>query len=315
MTGRPPLAPGEAGAISIKATGSGSFRARVTVRDLDGSRHDITAIGKSRGAADRALQAKLKSRMPTSAVGVTAIMTVAELCAYFLEQRMMQATAQQGRTTTPGRRKRSRQLTVLPQTVGAYAAAVNSKINPLLGQLRVQEVSVGRLDTVLLGLEHSGVSTAQMRSVLSQALGLAVRHGAIAVNPMAMVTPLPREDHEVEALELQEVDLLRHLVRPEVQGTPGRRKPNKDLCEYVDVALGTGARISEVLALRWEHLDLDGEVPTVLIDGTLVEPRKGYVDRLHRTATHQGRGCPVRRPARASGRTASGSPRSRQART
>jgi integrase len=99
---------------------------------------------------------------------------------------------------------------------------------------------------------------------------------------MAMVEPMAREEHEVEALELEGVYLLRHLVLPETQGTPGRRKPNRDLCEYVEVALGTGARISEILAITWMHLDLDSEIPTMIINGTLIEPRKGYVEALHR---------------------------------
>ena len=34
--------------------------------------------------------------------------------------------------------------------------------------------------------------------------------------------------------------------------------------------LGTGARIGEILALRWEDLDLDARPSTVLIGGTLI---------------------------------------------
>lgn len=34
--------------------------------------------------------------------------------------------------------------------------------------------------------------------------------------------------------------------------------------------LATGSRIGEILALRWEDLDLAGERPTLTICGTLV---------------------------------------------
>lgn len=48
------------------------------------------------------------------------------------------------------------------------------------------------------------------------------------------------------------------------------------------VCLGTGARIGEVLAVTNELVDLDSDVPTITISGTMVEPRKGYVERHHR---------------------------------
>ena len=282
-TGRPPLAPGERGRVTTKQLGPNKFQARVVLRELDGRRRDLTVTAKSREAAQRLMEARLKERTAPSIMGITATMTVDELCDYWLSHRLKQTfTAPPVPTQRSGRRAKARVLTLKPQTVASYAAAVNSTIKPTLGALRLQELTVGRLDQVLTDLEHTGVSTAQMRSVLSQMLRVAARHGAITGNPMTLVEPPPREDREVEVLESDGVALLRHLVRPEVQGTPGRRRPNRDLCEYVDVALGTGARISEVLALRWEHVDLDAELPTVLVNGTLVEPRKGYVDTLHR---------------------------------
>jgi integrase len=283
LTGRPPLAPGEHGRISFKNLKNGKVRARVVLRDVDGATRDLVATAATRGAADRKLKAGLKARTVPSAMGITAKMRVADLCDYFLEQRLKQTfTAAEPKEKKKSGRGKGKKMPLKPQTVAAYAAVVRSTIKPTLGALRLQEVSVGRLDTVLSDLEHSGVSTGQMRSVLSQIFRMAVRHGVLSSNPMALVEPMAREEHEVEALELEGVYLLRHLVSPETQRKPGRRRPNRDLCEYVDVALGTGARISEVLALRWEHLDLDSDIPTVLINGTLVEPRKGYVEDLHR---------------------------------
>ena len=58
--------------------------------------------------------------------------------------------------------------------------------------------------------------------------------------------------------------------------------PNLDLQEIVDVLLGTGCRDGEALAIRWIDLQLDTETPTVHVCGTLVEPRKGYVEKLLR---------------------------------
>ncbi len=42
-----------------------------------------------------------------------------------------------------------------------------------------------------------------------------------------------------------------------------------DLLEAVDVFLSTGARIGQVIALRWEDVDLDTEHPSLTISGTV----------------------------------------------
>jgi integrase len=82
----------------------------------------------------------------------------------------------------------------------------------------------------------------------------------------------------------------------------GRRMPNRDLEEFVDLLLGTGMREGEGLAIR--PIDLSGlpldpaessiedgsvvggaveeTLPVLHVRGTLVEPRKGYVAKLHR---------------------------------
>jgi integrase len=68
------------------------------------------------------------------------------------------------------------------------------------------------------------------------------------------------------------------------------RMPNLDLEEFVDLLLGTGCREGEGLAIRPIDLtDLDGDLPILHVRGTLIEPRKGYVDKLHRQDTTKTR--------------------------
>lgn len=65
---------------------------------------------------------------------------------------------------------------------------------------------------------------------------------------------------------------------------------NNDLENLVDVRLGTGCREGEALAIRPRDLiDLEGPVPMLRVSGTLVEPRKGFVDELHRQDTTKTR--------------------------
>jgi integrase len=196
-------------------------------------------------------------------------MTISELGDFWLQQR-----------ETFGHSRRRGALK--PQTIAAYANTLRLIVRPALGGVRVSEVSIGLLEGVLGDLEETGLSTAQARSTLHQMLGLAARHGAIGSNPMDLVSTPLREPREVEALDLDAVRELRRLAEPETQRRPGKRGPNRDLADFVDVALGTGCRIGEVLALRWCHLDLLSELPTAEISGTLVEPRHSLVAPLHR---------------------------------
>lgn len=113
-------------------------------------------------------------------------------------------------------------------------------------------------------------------------LGLAARHGALQSSPMPLVEKPARAPREVQALDVDAVRRLRRVVDPDHQRTPGHRGPNHDLADLVDVLLGTGMRIGEVLALRWQDVDLVGDPPTVHVSATLLEPRRGHVATLTR---------------------------------
>ena len=92
-----------------------------------------------------------------------------------------------------------------------------------------------------------------------------------------------REHREVEVLSETVARHLLDVVQPKKRGKGvGGRAQNGDLADAVVFMLGTGMRIGEVLAIRAQDLWLDRELPTVHVCGTVVEPRKGYVDRLHR---------------------------------
>ena len=39
------------------------------------------------------------------------------------------------------------------------------------------------------------------------------------------------------------------------------------IADLVDLLLATGCRIGETMALKWKHLDLDADKPTMRVDG------------------------------------------------
>lgn len=101
---------------------------------------------------------------------------------------------------------------------------------------------------------------------------LAVRHGAIPTNPVRETGRLRKPRRTVVALSDEHLQAVRTAIcdwqRP-VPGKPGPRHTG-DLADIVDLMLATGARIGEILASRWEDLDLAAERPTLTICGTLV---------------------------------------------
>jgi integrase len=65
----------------------------------------------------------------------------------------------------------------------------------------------------------------------------------------------------MRALETEHLEGVRSAIRQWQQPTPGKPGPRHtgDLADIVDLMLATGARIGEILAVRWEDADLGAE--------------------------------------------------------
>lgn len=145
-----------------------------------------------------------------------------------------------------------------------YRETARRHVVPRVGALLVREATVPRMDRVVQGIAAEvGPSSAKLaRTVLTGALGLAVRHGALAANPMREASPVRVERREVRAPSSDDVRALRSDLAAD------ERAVSVDLSALVDVLLGTGARIGEALALRWQDVDL--EAGTAALTGTVV---------------------------------------------
>jgi integrase len=146
-------------------------------------------------------------------------------------------------------------------------------IKPALGNLRIREAGAGRLDKFLRQVAKDRPSAAKgAKIVLGQMFALAVRRGALTANPVRDTGRLRKPRRAVVALEMEQLEGVRSAIRKWQQPTPGKSgpQPTGDLADIVDLMLATGARIGEILAGRWEDLDLAASRPTLTICGTLV---------------------------------------------
>ena len=260
-TGRPGLEPGTNGAPWTKKGGNGRWTAAAWVRHANGARRQVTASGASKGAALRNLQRKLDTLVQPSAHGMQPNWTVRQGGRHW---RKRLENVGGGVTGRP----------LKPQTLAAYDGELTRIIEPTLGDLRLSEVTIPLIEAALTDLESQGISTLQARNVLNGVFKLAVRDGALALNPLPLVSLPAREPKEVEVLTVEQVRHLRLVVHPDYRRVPGRRRPNRDLHDVVSLLAGTGMRLGECLALRNEDVNLDAIPATVTVSGTMVEPRK-----------------------------------------
>jgi len=253
---RPPLPIGTWGKIHTrieKTDDKGkplTYRSAAKFRDHDGHVRPVTAYGKNKTAAERALLKKLQDRSKTNQSGeLTAMHKISHLID--LWEKRFEGLVADG--------KRS------PTSLDTYRRAIKNHIRPALGEIRIGEANTPRIDTVLTKIKNkAGAPTAKTcRAIISGAMKLAVRYGAISVNPVREVDTI--ESHPKtppRSLTTEEVTLLRKSLAAD------ERAVQADLPDLVAFMLGTGVRIGEALAVLWSQVDL--EACTVEITGTIV---------------------------------------------
>lgn len=128
---------------------------------------------------------------------------------------------------------------------------------------KVDRLTLRQFDELYRQLERQGVSAHQIRklhTVLSSALTSAMRWGLITVHPArsAELPPVPESKATAPS-----ADQLRRLI--------AAASSNLLTSVWLRLALATGARRGEELALRWSDVDL--KAGTVRIDESLNEDR------------------------------------------
>ncbi|GAB1644327.1 tyrosine-type recombinase/integrase [Krasilnikovia sp. MM14-A1259] len=251
---RPPLPVGTWGTIRTEKLGPGRYCARARFRDYDGKTRDVEATGTTGPAAVRALKEKLRDRVAPNDDEITRETHLSTLADLWIDEIIAEER-------------------VTRQTIDRYESVVRTAVVPAVGRLRIREASVGRLDRFLREVAKDYPAAAKVaKVVLGQMFALAVRRGALTTNPVRDTGRLRTPRRKVRALTIEQLESVRTAIRTWQQPTPGKSgpRPTGDLADIVDLMLATGARIGEILALRWADVDLAADHPTVTIRGTIV---------------------------------------------
>lgn len=261
--GRPRAPIGTVGKISITGSDDAGYRARTRIRLIDGRSHEVEGSGRSRAAAERALRERIRLRVATSGSGgLHGGTKVEELLDRWLASRAGDPS-------------------LSAQSRDEYGRCIAASIVPAMGALRLEDLHPGLIDQHLQAMAATTPGRArQARTILRQACRWAVGHRVWPISPVQDLTPLPGRKKRASKLSTDGLATLRALISTWEKGDARR---SADISRIIDIGLATGCRIGEILALRWEDIDLDRTPTTVDVSGTVVYVRgNGHFRQAHR---------------------------------
>jgi integrase len=227
----------------------------VYVRESDGRSRRVQRSGRTAAIAKAAVESVAKRRgIVATGGGISQSTTISQLVDHYLE-----AVAENTKWAA--------------QTKSRYAHTADVTIRAEWPDVKVSELHPGTVANYLEKLARTNLAEARMvRTVLRAVLQPALRAQAVSLNAAANAAVLLEVPFKnPRALAITELERLRELVAawrtgPGVQGP----RPTADLVELIDVMLSTGARISEVLAIRVADVYISDDEVSVDLRGTIV---------------------------------------------
>ncbi|MBX6357778.1 MAG: site-specific integrase [Micromonosporaceae bacterium] len=136
-----------------------------------------------------------------------------------------------------------------PTTIYDYRSKLRKWVYPVIGAVRLDQLTADHLDAVYLGMQRAGraeSTVVKVHRILSRALKVAWQRGHMS-RDVARLLEDPPAVREVEMQALTEDEALRIL-----ETATGRRHAARWA-----LALTLGLRQGEALGLRWEYVNLD----------------------------------------------------------
>jgi integrase len=168
-----------------------------------------------------------------------------------------------------------------PRTLDSYRETVDRYIDPTIGRIPLTRLQPEDVAGMLRRLSARGLSATTVRyahAVLRIALGRAVKSGRVVRNVASLVEPPARRTAERRPLTADQARAFLDAVIDD------------RLAAMYVLAIATGMRQGELLALRWQDVDIDGARLTIrhtLRLGTreLAEPKTERARRTLRLGT------------------------------
>ncbi|WP_404434340.1 site-specific integrase [Microbacterium lacus] len=272
MAGRPRLAIGTFGDITVKTVAPGRFQASTRFRDWDGQTRQVIATGASRNAAQTELKTRLVARMRSGDLGDTlsADSPFTDLAAAWLDDLMLDTERSDG-------------------TKEVYERELRTLVMPTFQRFTVREVTVGRIERYLKVQRAKSYARAKhSRTILSMVMAFAVRLEILSRNPVKETSRMRKPKRVPKALTDAQILAIRTAAREwrTEQGTLGPH-PDGQVRDLIELMLGSATRIGEALALRKCDVDMAANPPTIHVGGTIVVRRGQGVSRQSKPKTDE----------------------------
>ncbi len=239
---------------TIGKRADGRWCARISIPTATGGRRRVSVYGRTRAEVARKLadaQRQVASGIPLADQRTT----VGAYLSWWADE------------VLPG--------TVKPSTLASYRWLLAHYVIPHIGHRRLARLSPQNVQWMMNELHARGLSASSQRlarAVLRRALSHAVKWEMVSRNAAALVD-VPRR-HGSRLDDVLTMDEARAVMSTSAGTLLG---------DVIAVAIGTGLRKGELLALRWEHLDLDAMTLTVV--GSLSRrPGVGLVEDTPKTS-------------------------------
>lgn len=165
---------------------------------------------------------------------------------------------------------------VSPKTLERYNELIRNQIHPHIGNRPIQKlrpVDLNELYAKLLRDRLAPRTVGHVHRLLHRAFSFAMTWDVIQKNVVSSVRPPRVPEEEIEIIREDDIK----TVLQKLHGRP--------LYPIVTLALATGMRRGELLALRWQDVDLDGGM--LRVERSLEETKAGL--RFKAPKTKQGR--------------------------
>lgn len=227
---------------SIRQKADGRWEARLTL--LDGTRKSF--MGATRQEVGRRLAEALRDR-DKGLIVVPERHTVGQYLAQWLEDTRAQ---------------------LRPSSYRRYGDYVRVHLTPALGAVRLAKLTPQHVQTFLTRKLAEGLSPTTVRSIhgaFHRALEDALRLGLVTRNVTEQARAPRRTTAEVQTMTEEQAAAF-------LDAAAGDRWESLYL-----LALTTGMREGELLGLRWQDVDVEGQRPSLQVRMAVQEAEKGYI--------------------------------------
>lgn len=234
--GRPRLEVGRHGNIKVTETPAGRWLARAYLRDSRGKRRRVSVVADNAADAEHELRRKIADEARrVEGTDITPDTVFRIVAAAYLDD----VTRDEDKAAT---------------THDRYSHLLARHVLPELGELPIRKVTARRLQELFNSLRDRGlgVSTVKgVRTVVSGSMKVAVEAQAAESTRLASVR-LKRGQLTYSEVSLSEGEAVQLLEVARGDDRVGEL----ELYDFLVVMLCTGARVSEVLGLRWRDVHL-----------------------------------------------------------